>query len=187
MPLKSGYSPESIGNNIALMMREGKPHAQAIAISLEHGRREFRKHFPDKKFPRYLESVSRKRKTNPSGASKKGGFWNVYLNGKLIDEVWFTAGHTAYDVKTSLVDHDGYDPSIIVKQHKSKRGLKTNPVNKKHGFVIMVFGKGKKGYWTGLDWNTTLQRAHRYPSADQAKRVAEKLCLPAGYHIAVTS
>lgn len=48
--------------------------------------------------------------------------WTVYLKGKEIDTV-FTRGKadggattTAEDVRRSLVDHDGYDPRIVVKQ-----------------------------------------------------------------------
>lgn len=48
--------------------------------------------------------------------------WNVYLNGKLIDTVFWNkkcdggAIITAEDVKESLVNHDGYDYRIVVKK-----------------------------------------------------------------------
>ena len=42
--------------------------------------------------------------------------WNVYLRGRLIDTVWFDADLTADEVKRSLVNHDGYDPEIEVRQ-----------------------------------------------------------------------
>ncbi len=188
MPMISGYSPESIGKNIALFMREGKPHAQSIAIALEHARREYRKAHPIGKFPRYLSPVStRVRKHNPERRSKSGAFWDVYLDGKEIDSVWFTSGHTAYDVKTSLVDHDGYDPRIVVKQHRKKRSIKNNPVRKKSGSVIMVFGHGQKGYWTGKGWNTSHGSAHRFASVDSAKNIANTLTVPVGYRIAIAT
>lgn len=38
----------------------------------------------------------------------------VYLNGRLIDTVWFT-GYTVEEARKSLIEHDGYDPRIIVK------------------------------------------------------------------------
>ena len=41
-------------------------------------------------------------------------FWNIYLQGKLIDSVWYTKDCTADYVKKSLVEHDGYHPSIVV-------------------------------------------------------------------------
>ncbi len=41
-------------------------------------------------------------------------FWNVYLNGRLIDTVHMSAKDDAKDVYKSLVDHDGYDPRIKV-------------------------------------------------------------------------
>ena len=43
--------------------------------------------------------------------------WNVYLNGKLIDTVFFVPSMDAGDVKRSLVDHDGYDPAIVVRRN----------------------------------------------------------------------
>ena len=50
--------------------------------------------------------------------------WNVYLNGKLIDTVFYNthcdggAKITAEEVKKSLVDHDGYNPAIVVRKGK---------------------------------------------------------------------
>ena len=38
-------------------------------------------------------------------------WWNVMLNGKEIDSVPYDASYeSAEEVKTSLVNHDGYDP-----------------------------------------------------------------------------
>lgn len=44
--------------------------------------------------------------------------FNVYLNGKKIDTVFYSASpkETPEDVKRSLVEHDGYDPAIVVKK-----------------------------------------------------------------------
>lgn len=44
--------------------------------------------------------------------------WNVYLNGHLIDSVWYTKGLDSEYVRTSLINRDGFDPSIIVKLSK---------------------------------------------------------------------
>ena len=41
--------------------------------------------------------------------------WNVYLHGNLIDTVWFAASMSAGDVRRSLIDHDGFDPDIVIR------------------------------------------------------------------------
>lgn len=41
-------------------------------------------------------------------------FWNVYLNGRLIDSVWYQKGCDKWYVKHGLVNHDGYHPNIEV-------------------------------------------------------------------------
>lgn len=40
--------------------------------------------------------------------------YDVYLDKKLIDTVFFIDGITAGEVRRSLIDHDGYDPRIAV-------------------------------------------------------------------------
>jgi hypothetical protein len=42
--------------------------------------------------------------------------WDVILNGKVIDTVFFNEDCDAEYVRQSLVDHDGYDPEIEVKE-----------------------------------------------------------------------
>ena len=44
--------------------------------------------------------------------------WNVYLNGKWIDTVFYTADCDRDYVKDSLINHDGYYPNIVVKKDK---------------------------------------------------------------------
>lgn len=44
--------------------------------------------------------------------------WNVYLNGRLIDTVFCTNACDAEYVRTSLINHDGYDARIIVRRAK---------------------------------------------------------------------
>lgn len=43
MPLKSGKSDAVISSNIKMMMKEGRPQKQAVAIALEHARRHMKK------------------------------------------------------------------------------------------------------------------------------------------------
>jgi hypothetical protein len=42
----------------------------------------------------------------------KTNAWNVSLNRKNIDRVYYNADIKKEDVKKSLVEHDGYDPEI---------------------------------------------------------------------------
>ena len=44
----------------------------------------------------------------------KSNGWNVYLNGKLIDTVFFDKDCDKDYVYKALVNHDGYNPSIVV-------------------------------------------------------------------------
>ena len=44
--------------------------------------------------------------------------WNVTLNGKHIDTVFFDADCDADYVYRSLVNHDGYNPGIKVRKEK---------------------------------------------------------------------
>ena len=41
--------------------------------------------------------------------------WNVYLNGRLIDTVFYDKTCDTEYVRESLINHDGYNPNIIVK------------------------------------------------------------------------
>lgn len=77
-------------------------------------------------------------KAEPKEASLKTagmeGF-KVFLNKKEIDEVFFTDGvMTEEEVKKSLVEHDGYDPNIVVKKasvQKTAAQLETMNFKKK--------------------------------------------------------
>lgn len=44
--------------------------------------------------------------------------FNVYLNGKLIDTVFYSkeCKEKAEDVKQSLINHDRYNPKIVVRK-----------------------------------------------------------------------
>ena len=41
--------------------------------------------------------------------------WNVYLKGRVIDTVFYTKDCDADYVKSSLINHDGYDYRITVR------------------------------------------------------------------------
>lgn len=55
---------------------------------------------------------------NRAGASKA---YNVMLNGKKIDTV-FATGYTADEMRQSLINHDGYDPRIVVTVMRKRLG-----------------------------------------------------------------
>lgn len=44
--------------------------------------------------------------------------WDVILNGKVIDTVWFNKDCDADYVRRSLIDHDGYHYRITVRRGK---------------------------------------------------------------------
>lgn len=45
--------------------------------------------------------------------------WNVYLNGRLIDTVFYDNNCDKEYVRTSLINHDDYDSNIIVRKSRS--------------------------------------------------------------------
>lgn len=44
--------------------------------------------------------------------------WDVYLNGKLIDTVFYDRNCDADYVRRGLIEHDGHSPDITVKGGK---------------------------------------------------------------------
>jgi hypothetical protein len=49
-------------------------------------------------------------------------WWCVYLNHKLLDKVPYDESYkTAEEVKRSLVNHDGYNPAIVVRKERKKK------------------------------------------------------------------
>lgn len=47
--------------------------------------------------------------------------YNVRLNGKLIDTVFFCDKGAKEEVKRGLVNHDGYDPEIVVTEVRNRK------------------------------------------------------------------
>jgi hypothetical protein len=44
--------------------------------------------------------------------------WQVFLDGRIIDAVFFTDNCDKEYVKSSLILHDGYNPAIVVKEEE---------------------------------------------------------------------
>ena len=42
-------------------------------------------------------------------------YWDIYLDGQLIDSVSFDDDIDEETVKSSLINHDGYDQNIVVR------------------------------------------------------------------------
>lgn len=42
--------------------------------------------------------------------------WNVYLNGRYIDTVYYDKKYDNEDVRMSLINHDGYSHRITVRR-----------------------------------------------------------------------
>ncbi len=47
--------------------------------------------------------------------------YNVYLNGKKIETVFWSFQSYPDEVRRSLINHDGYDSGIIVKKEKKRK------------------------------------------------------------------
>jgi hypothetical protein len=54
----------------------------------------------------------------------KARAWNVYLNGRLVDTVWFDEDCDADYVLRALVEHDGYDPRIRVSLGRAPQAVR---------------------------------------------------------------
>jgi hypothetical protein len=46
--------------------------------------------------------------------------WNVFEGRKHVDSVFYDPSMGADEVRRSLVNHDGYDPGIVVKREKAR-------------------------------------------------------------------
>lgn len=60
------------------------------------------------------ERIYRKEKNMEQGTFTKQVKFIVYNYGKVYDEVFYAGDMTPDEVKKSLVDHDGYPPTIEV-------------------------------------------------------------------------
>lgn len=66
MPIKAGYSPKTIRENIRALMREGYDQRRAVAIAYNTARRVWERKFGDKPYPPHLAYM-----TNPIAPTKK--------------------------------------------------------------------------------------------------------------------
>lgn len=65
-PIKKGYGRATVKANIAIMEKEGRPHAQAVAIALDTARRSYLKRYPQGILPPWLvEKKTGPYKENP--------------------------------------------------------------------------------------------------------------------------
>lgn len=69
---------------------------------------------------RKSHATSKRLRRNPATA------YDVFLNRKRIDTVFQSGKSDADEVKRSLVNHDGYDPDIVVRKAR-RRKVKANP------------------------------------------------------------
>lgn len=83
--------------------------------------------------------------------------YNVRLNGKLIDTVFYCDADAAEEVKRGLVDHDGYDPGIKVSEVKSK-----NKVKKKVEPIEDLGATGPVPEYKAKEWDSYMQFASFY-------------------------
>lgn len=56
-PLRGGWSREMISDNISMLMDEGYPQRQAVAIALRTARKNYRQRHPRGRFPHHLQDT----------------------------------------------------------------------------------------------------------------------------------
>lgn len=100
--------------------------------------------------------------------------WDVFLNGKEIDTVWSTE-QNAEDMKRSLVNHDGYDPNIVVKMAKSStRPARKPSQNEAKGMSVPDKHQLRIAKDT-LKMNPVMARVMGGPSPEEAKEIIKRL------------
>ena len=67
--------------------------------------------------------------SNQNNEMEKMKAWNIYLNEKRIDTVFYNNEVTAEEVKRGLIEHDGFDSGIIIRCEVKFSGL---PVDAGH-------------------------------------------------------
>lgn len=105
---------DEIANSAVSFALDAEPDLEAAGFSGPHAGQFHRPKTGSKKNPRRLSARRRTARRNPSET------FNVYLNGRLIDTVFQSGPFTTEEVKRSLVNHDGYDPRIVVKKQRKR-------------------------------------------------------------------
>lgn len=72
--------------------------------------------------------------------------WNVYLDGKNIDTVFYNDDIDAEEVKRGLVDHDGYDPNITVEVETGTKKPSRYQADKLSDYLLEVRGELMRRY-----------------------------------------
>ncbi|MCK9428673.1 MAG: hypothetical protein M0R17_01510 [Candidatus Omnitrophica bacterium] len=70
---------------------------------------------------------------------KYSGTWDVYLNDEEIDTVFYNTDCDEDYIRHSLINHDGYDPSIVVK-NRYKRKKKSWDIKQENIFDEFITG-----------------------------------------------
>lgn len=68
-----------------------------------------------------LKNKEKEDKVDESIEAVNEAAFNVFLNGKKIDTVFYNSDMDTDEVKKSLIDHDGYDSGITVKKEKAAK------------------------------------------------------------------
>lgn len=71
--------------------------------------------------------------------------YDVYLNSKKIDTIFYGINEPVDEVKRSLINHDGYDSNIVVRRGKTYGKIKKNPLSGKKLYYIQ-YNVGKAKY-----------------------------------------
>jgi hypothetical protein len=70
-PIKSGYGKQTVSENIAKLVREGRTQKQAIAIALHAGRQMYRKRYPSGPYPHWLKEMVKMNPTKKKSVKRK--------------------------------------------------------------------------------------------------------------------
>jgi hypothetical protein len=143
MPLKKGYSRKTMSDNIATLIKEGKPPKQAEAIAYSEARKAWRLVHKTGPFPDYLRKApaAKKKRIRRANPVKKKSVVRRRRNP--------TKSNTT---RKAYV--------LVVGKRFPRYDAKTKDV--KANFKEL-------GYWTGQGWDDDYKMAVIYPTAEAAK------------------
>jgi hypothetical protein len=132
---------EQEGCPMASNIKDKQRAVEIAKVYNDIARKERRKHKYVVEPFRYSDWRTRLPKKSPL-RNPGSNAWNVYLDGKLIDTVFYSASArvTADEVKRSLVNHDGYDSRITVR--RSNRFAKKNPLTRRESARLIRAARG---------------------------------------------